>query len=128
MMFSSIKTCPFCSGLLNGTRRIVKENVGFVVIEARFKVADSHFLVLPRAHVQHEIGLRNRRLLNEVKDLMMEMRVERCIVHPRPFNSVEHFHVHGLSGDFVHAYRAWSHSGRPPFSLTLDHCIANASS
>jgi len=122
----SVKTCPFCTGLLNGSRDVLARRGGLVLIESRFKVARRHALILPWAHVEHEMGLKDELLLIEVRDWARDLAYERCVVHPPPFNSVNHFHVHCLDPPFTNTYRDWAHSGLPPFSFTVDQCIKRA--
>ena len=123
MLVRKAKACPFCIGIKSKTRRIVAQQRDLVALESRFKVADMHLLLMPVGHVEHNIGMKDIGLLQAIKTWSGVFIPERLIIHPWPFNSVDHFHVHALSGQFVNPYRSWTHSGFRPFSITLDDAI-----
>lgn len=120
------KPCPFCEVISKGTRPLYAREKGMVVFETKFKVAETHLLIVPERHIEQAEALRDAELLKRMQEVGLNLKAERLMIHPWPFNSVAHFHVHLLRGNFSNWYRDWTHSGFRPFSLKLSDAIVDA--
>ena len=119
-----LRLCPFCTVIEDKQRKIWGSFNNLVAFESKHKVAEVHLLLLPQFHVEQRKGMEDLALLRQMLSFGEQLKVSRLIVHPPPFNSVNHFHVHALDGKFKNCYRDWAHSGCPPFSYTLEQLFA----
>lgn len=111
LLFWGMKSsCVFCTQLLAGQRRLIFENELYVAMESRRKIAARHYLLLPKRHISQREGIHDQKMIRDLCDVAQTLCEPRELhIHPPPFNSVDHFHMHCFQGEFNNAYHAFIH-------------------
>lgn len=107
-----LAACPFCELRLGG-RALAFESRHYLAVESKRKIARTHLVLLPKRHVPQREGMRDARLVRDLvclaKHVVPDDSSLRVFIHPPPFYSVDHFHVHCLAGEYKNPYQQLAH-------------------